>query len=658
MAASPVRKRARTGPSTPHFHVDLFLAVVRLHLEHNLCTTSLPEDDILEALWVDMENLCTKWAVHVMARHAFLTRHGPGLVRSVRENMKRQHADVPEPGACWVTGAAGRTLPVGGGRVVLAPALRRALEGVPDATMHQLVASLELRASIKASVYGRARLRPLMRRLALASIPSVRVAGGADRLQCGEGSFGRVRPATVTLPAPAWDDSARRALRGKAWVVKVLKGREDPEVLLREMLGLLALRHPHVVHGLGVGKLGQATCLVVEGAGPALDVFLDQAGQDRASGSPVHVCKAGHQGTIPALWRAVQPKDNLGALADHLLAQILSALVYLHDEMGLIHGDIKPQNVCVMPERGFLVRLVDLGSLELSRAHTDGVDNMGVFATLWYRAPEQELAQPHNPPSDIWSAGCVYAQLLAVLEGCGASCMATVPCPGDSSQFDALEDVKPHGTPQLRATLRGALRVQVAAAGAGSAGLGAAAALLREQLRGVDVAPAPGAADVISRRCDAAYRPVERSALETILVAEKEEWAAREASTTHALRASALEGVAPARLRRLADMLHLVPHQRPRAADLLHRGCAVAPGAADMFARAEREARAAYPDDPLDDVCRALAAGMPAEEAWRARVWPLLSPRRTTFQLCAVCEHVDTLKAHYHVHVSHGATCI
>ena len=462
MASSPSRKRARRSPPSPGsvagFHLGLYMSLVRLHLLQSLRDSADEDDETrLAAVWADLAHLLEAGASDD-ARTAFLENTGPAALRAAREDLARYAADLPESDTCWVTGASASGVVavwVGHIRVMLATPVAQALARVDsgdDKAAARLLACQALRASIQQSPYGRARLRPALRRLALASTPAARVSRAHLAMELGEGAYGRVYPAAVALPAPAWGAEERRVLRGKAWVIKVTKDEEDPGVLFREMMGLLALRHPHVVHGLGVGKLGGQPCLVMEDAGVTLAAFLDRAGKDRSTTcSPTHVAGMALGATVP------------DALADHLLAQMLSALAYLHDDMGLVHGDIKPQNVCVMPERAFLLRLVDLGSLELAHPLTDGVEEAELVTTSWYRAPEQELAQAHRAPCDVWSAGCVYAQLLAVLEGRGASYRSTVLCPGHHSQFDAAEDLHPRGDSQLRVTLRGALRVRVAA---------------------------------------------------------------------------------------------------------------------------------------------------------------------------------------------------
>ncbi|KAG2454523.1 hypothetical protein HYH02_000370 [Chlamydomonas schloesseri] len=104
-----------------------------------------------------------------------------------------------------------------------------------------------------------------------------------------------------------------------------------------------------------------------------------------------------------------------------VMFQVLNGLRYAHAN-SIMHRDLKPQNVLlgVTPSPpagapGVIVKLADFG---LSRgfvadpsenAHTDWV------VTLYYRAPEILLgSKSYGAAVDVWSAGCVLAELLNV----------------------------------------------------------------------------------------------------------------------------------------------------------------------------------------------------------------------------------------------------
>jgi len=89
--------------------------------------------------------------------------------------------------------------------------------------------------------------------------------------------------------------------------------------------------------------------------------------------------------------------------------QLLQGLLYCHCRR-ILHRDLKPQNLLI-DRKGFL-KLADFG---LARAVCIPVrPYTHEVITLWYRAPEILLgSQAYSMPVDIWSAGCIFAEMLA-----------------------------------------------------------------------------------------------------------------------------------------------------------------------------------------------------------------------------------------------------
>ncbi|MBE9112528.1 protein kinase [Nodosilinea sp. LEGE 07298] len=96
----------------------------------------------------------------------------------------------------------------------------------------------------------------------------------------------------------------------------------------------------------------------------------------------------------------------------HLYQQVLSGVAYLH-ELGLIHGDIKPQNVLVQNKQ---VKVTDFGSSVTTEDIYSRSRETG--GTALYSAPESVVIGPHAEitkslvAKDIYSLGVVLYQLL------------------------------------------------------------------------------------------------------------------------------------------------------------------------------------------------------------------------------------------------------
>ncbi|MEJ7810876.1 MAG: protein kinase [Gemmatimonadaceae bacterium] len=89
--------------------------------------------------------------------------------------------------------------------------------------------------------------------------------------------------------------------------------------------------------------------------------------------------------------------------------QLCRALEVAH-EAGIIHRDIKPQNLMVQPDG--VLKVMDFGVARLAR-RTAGLTRAGtVVGTLAYMSPEQLLDEDVDPRADIYSAGVVMYECL------------------------------------------------------------------------------------------------------------------------------------------------------------------------------------------------------------------------------------------------------
>src|SRR3989338_8358848 len=87
--------------------------------------------------------------------------------------------------------------------------------------------------------------------------------------------------------------------------------------------------------------------------------------------------------------------------------RMLNALMYLHHH-GVIHGDVKPQNVIIQPESHTVV-LVDFGLSVVKQ--TSHMASKGF--TPHYAPPEEVAGQPLLPESDFYSLGMTMIYALS-----------------------------------------------------------------------------------------------------------------------------------------------------------------------------------------------------------------------------------------------------
>ncbi|KAF0919471.1 hypothetical protein E2562_029596 [Oryza meyeriana var. granulata] len=114
--------------------------------------------------------------------------------------------------------------------------------------------------------------------------------------------------------------------------------------------------------------------------------------------------------------------------------QICRALAYIHNSIGVCHRDIKPQNLLVNPHTHQL-KLCDFGS---AKVLVKGEPNISYICSRYYRAPELIFgATEYTTAIDIWSAGCVLAELM----------LGQPLFPGESGVDQLVEIIKVLGTP-------------------------------------------------------------------------------------------------------------------------------------------------------------------------------------------------------------------
>jgi tRNA A-37 threonylcarbamoyl transferase component Bud32 len=98
-----------------------------------------------------------------------------------------------------------------------------------------------------------------------------------------------------------------------------------------------------------------------------------------------------------------------------IMSQVASALHAAHEEKGLVHRDVKPANILVVPghgpEGGDHVYLSDFGIAKQRAA--GGLTKTGMFVgTADYAAPEQIEGRELDRRADVYALGCVLYETL------------------------------------------------------------------------------------------------------------------------------------------------------------------------------------------------------------------------------------------------------
>ena len=196
----------------------------------------------------------------------------------------------------------------------------------------------------------------------------------------------------------------------KTVAVKVLREeyRENPEFVRRferEARAALSLSHENIVRTYDVGNDDGVYYIVMEYVqGKTLKEILSA------------------NGPLP-------PK-----IAISLACQVLDALACAHGK-GIIHRDVKPQNVIVTPYGK--AKLADFGIAMDVNASTRTFAGHNVLGSVHYISPEQARGDEIKPYSDIYSVGIMLYEML----------IGRVPFDGDTTVTVALKHLQETITP-------------------------------------------------------------------------------------------------------------------------------------------------------------------------------------------------------------------
>ena len=133
------------------------------------------------------------------------------------------------------------------------------------------------------------------------------------------------------------------------------------------------------------------------------------------------------------LMQYMKKKGALGwKEALHFAVQISKALEHAH-EKGIVHRDIKPQNIMILKDG--TIKVADFGIAALESAQEKKSDQ--TVGSVHYIAPEQARGEQPDPRSDIYSLGVVMYEMLT----------GKMPYDGDTAEQVARKHIVGNAVP-------------------------------------------------------------------------------------------------------------------------------------------------------------------------------------------------------------------
>ncbi len=183
------------------------------------------------------------------------------------------------------------------------------------------------------------------------------------------------------------------------------------EEALNEVEHLQNLRHSHIVRPVGTYLQGKTFAVLMY---PAAEWNLKEFMLDS---------------TLLDIPRNFALTRFFGCLAN--------AVAYIHNRTTR-HMDIKPMNILVKRRvEGYRVYLADFDVAINFRSEGHSQTDTPRKRTLLYCAPEVYASKPKGRASDIFSLGCVFAEMLTVLAGFSLDDFAKSRFDGNTSAFHA-----------------------------------------------------------------------------------------------------------------------------------------------------------------------------------------------------------------------------
>lgn len=130
------------------------------------------------------------------------------------------------------------------------------------------------------------------------------------------------------------------------------------------------------------------------------------------------------------------------------MTQILRAVQHAHDK-GIVHRDIKPQNIILLPNGN--IKVTDFGIARFSRSETRTLTESAI-GSVHYISPEQAKGEFTDEKADIYSLGVVLYEMLAgsvPFEAESAVSVALMQLQADAKKLTDINSDIPLGLEQI-----------------------------------------------------------------------------------------------------------------------------------------------------------------------------------------------------------------